>query len=351
MSLLSAELRRVLGGWVLLRIVHVLAVVVLVLLVTRDCFAETPPQPRAYEVEELGQWTVYAFDDDRGFAFCVASAVQNSITLVFSGTGDGSWRLALRNDAWRLRDGDNYDLQYIIDHEAPVLVTGDAPSTSMVRFDLEGAAALEAFKRGNQLSVIAAKRTFRFNLAGAARALGAAHDCVTRHRDNSEAAVQDPFSDAPPPSGSRILMRRTIGPWKLEASESTDGGAALCSVSRTNDRDVQIVVSALRNGHLWVVAIDARGQDWQLHQGQTYEIRYALDDQDPVAAHALGMGASSLVTALGKTFAATNPLRSGHKIDFQIAEGKFSFALDGVAEALDATRDCANKYLGFSEVP
>src|SRR5690349_20149431 len=134
MALLKGEVGG--GGMERLCRTVMLAAAMLASVLGRDCAAETPPQPRTYEVEELGGWTVYAFDDASGFAFCVASAAaQDGIELIFSVDGDDNWRLALRNDSWNLHQGDTYDLRYAIDDAAPVVATGDAPGASMMRLD------------------------------------------------------------------------------------------------------------------------------------------------------------------------------------------------------------------------
>jgi len=334
-----------------LRMTVVLAAVMLVSAMGRDCVAETPPQPRTYEVEEFAGWTVYAFDNASGFAFCVASAAaQDGIELIFSVDGDDNWRLALRNDDWSLSEGDTYDLRYAIDDAAPVVATGDAPGASMMRLELGGSETVEPFKRGKQLSVIAAKRTFRFDLAGSTRALGAARDCMARHtKGDRKSASEDPFATETSSNRTKKIEQRMIGGWTFDAMENTDGSDALCSITRSSDEGVQLLVTAMRSTHIWAIALDGRSQRWGLHKNQSYSVSYAIDDGAPVPASALAIAASTLVIPLGKTFDATDPLRGGGKIAVRAAAGTFSFTLDDSAAALDALSDCANRYLGFAD--
>jgi hypothetical protein len=312
--------------------------------------ANTSPQPKAYEVEQFGQWSVYAFDNARGFAFCVASKSEtNGVELVFSVDPKDNWRLALRNDGWQLREGDTYDLHYAIDDAAPVPVDGDAPGSSMVRLDLGDNGSIEPFKHGAQLRVIAAKSSFQFDLAGSTQALSAAHDCMARHAKADQASASlDPFASEPSRE-NRTIEERVIGAWTLEAMESSDGASALCSIKRTNDRNVQMLVTAMREPHLWVIALDGHG--WQLQKSNSYEVLYRIDDRVPVEGTALALSASSMAIALGRTFVATDPLRDGQNIEFRMAQGNFSFELDGISQALDAANACANKYLGFPAAP
>jgi hypothetical protein len=138
-----------------------------------------------------------------------------------------------------------------------------------------------------------------------------------------------------------------IGAWALSAFAGDPDEYASCSVSKPNDAGVVFGVWAdsLVGWRMWLGA-----DGWRLTEGAEYDVRYAIDDQAPVAAKAIAVLDNSVHIHLGDVFASTEVLRRARRISVQTAQGTFSFDLSGSARALDGMRDCARRWLRMRDV-
>jgi hypothetical protein len=147
---------------------------------------------------------------------------------------------------------------------------------------------------------------------------------------------------------AEIMERNQVGDWTLLFAADSSAGSALCNASRVNDQGVVFSIVASQENHAWLLLIGGNNLDLQLKPWSQFELVYAIDGA-AVTRKAVATSASRIMILLGNTFASTDPLRHGSRIEIRAGEKVFAFSLAGSARALDAVLDCANQHLDFAE--
>jgi len=150
----------------------------------------------------------------------------------------------------------------------------------------------------------------------------------------------------PAPALAEILDRREVGDWTLLLAADDGGGGAICNASRLNGQGLVFSIAAERENHAWFFVVS--GNDLVFEPWSEFDVTYATESLS-ITRKALATSASSFTVVLGDTFAATDPLRHGSRIQIRARGKAFVFSLAGSARALDGVLDCANRHLGFSE--
>lgn len=148
----------------------------------------------------------------------------------------------------------------------------------------------------------------------------------------------------PATSSAEILDRRQVGDWTLLLAADDNG--ALCNASRADDQGRVFSIAAERGNHAWFFVLT--GDDLRLEPWSEFEVTYVVDGLS-ITRKALATSASSVTVVLGGTFASTDPLRHGSRIQIRANNRTFTISLAGSARALDGVLDCANRHLGFAE--
>lgn len=167
--------------------------------------------------KNVAGWSMGAFDDEGKFSHCAISAPYKSgITMVFSVSGDFSWRVGWGHDAWRFKRGQSVELTLFIDNMGPLNLKADAATESLAVAELPAKAALfDLMRKGNRITVRALGNTYAFNLDGTYSALAEILTCVRRYTgvagksaDAPAAGISAPVSTQP---GSESPTRRSNG--------------------------------------------------------------------------------------------------------------------------------------------
>jgi len=146
-------------------------------------------------------------------------------------------------------------------------------------------------------------------------------------------------------SDEKIVEEREVAGWNLIASKDDATGVASCTVSR-DDELGPILGVTLQSDIDAVFLVLGNLTPGKMKEGSFYDVRYVIDDgvQVPVAAQAKSQ--TMFLIPFGKTLAALEPLRRGHKIDFRATRTIALFDLAGSSKAFAALRDCKARYMG-----
>lgn len=154
------------------------------------------PATAREESFDAGQWAgVASFDDQSGtFEFCYVAASYNSgVSLAIGLSADFRLNVILYNTAWLLADGATFPLTLFVDRRWSRTVTGSSVSPNGVFIDLgDDVAAFDTLRRGQQLTVQAARESFEFLLTGTSYALAQAAKCALVN--SADMGGNDPFS-------------------------------------------------------------------------------------------------------------------------------------------------------------
>jgi hypothetical protein len=129
------------------------------------------------------------------------------------------------------------------------------------------------------------------------------------------------------------------------ATTNASSGEASCMVTR-DDELGPILGVTIQSGVSAVFLVLANLTPGEMEEGSFYDVRYVIDDGTPVPVAAQAESRTTFLIAIGKTLAALEPLRRGHKIDFRAPETIALFDLSGSGKAFEALQDCAERYIG-----
>jgi hypothetical protein len=155
----------------------------------------------------IGGWSLSAHDRAGRFSHCAISAPYKSgIRMLFSVSGDQSWRVGWTHESWRFTKGQTVDLTLLVDNAGPFPLKAVAATENLALAELPAKEELfDVMRRGNRMTVRAMGNTYAFNLDGTYAALTEVLNCTARYGGSgtppgtSASAVTSPPS-APVPS-------------------------------------------------------------------------------------------------------------------------------------------------------
>jgi len=175
------------------RIVSLLTPLLLVFVVAMVNVARA--EPRLAERFDSGAWKGSAFleAETPTLSHCtVHSQYEGSQALVFVRSHQG-FSVAVANPRWQLDSGSAYSVLIGVDDRWAQRTTGTASEARLLRVDLGfDAKAVEAFRRGETLTVLAEGEAARFALAGTAGAILDLERCYLRHTVLASAETKPP---------------------------------------------------------------------------------------------------------------------------------------------------------------
>jgi hypothetical protein len=142
-----------------------------------------------------------------------------------------------------------------------------------------------------------------------------------------------------------VIERREVAGWRLIATKDDATGVASCTVSRDDELGPILGVTQ-RSDMEAVFLILGDLTPGEMQEGLFYDVRYVIDDGVQVRVAAQAKSKTMFLIPFGKNLAALEPLRRGHKIDFQATGTIALFDLTGSTKAFEALRDCKTKYMG-----
>jgi len=324
----------------------------------------SPAWAKTQRVEsgQIGTWAFVAFagDPDEYASCSVSTANQGGVQFGVWADRLVGWRMWLGADSWKLTEGAEYDVRYVIDDQTPVAAKAIAVLDNSVHIQLgDEYAATDVLRRAGRISVQTEQQSFTFSLSGSARALDRMRDCARKWLHEADASA-DPFSkdasksESPTsPSDSDIPQRWSgslreffkpaqVGPWTIDAyTESLYHAFSYCQAGPPE-----------ADGHNLLIKLDRRldwsimilNVDWHLQPGIPLHVRYSVDSGPIATAEGRVIIAQSTTVELGQEPELITTLRRGKRFRFQVNGEDFSFDLSGASRALDATQKCVKHY-------
>ncbi len=169
------------------------------------CFWQNPakadliPGSRA----TIGGWSLSAHDRAGGkFSHCAISAPYKSgIRMLFSVSGDQSWRVGWTHESWRFTKGQSVDLTLLVDNAGPFPLKAIAATENLALAELPAREELfEVMRRGTRMTVRAMGNTYAFNLDGTYAALTEVLNCTARYGGGSGTPPGTSTSVTSPPA-------------------------------------------------------------------------------------------------------------------------------------------------------
>ena len=131
-----------------------------------------------------GVWLIeaFSFDEDTAFSHCTMSAdYDDGISLIFYLDNEFYWGIRLVGKSWRLKSGDEYEVQLTVDDAKPTRLVAEVPDTRWVHINVKGNDRLfDQLRTGRVLYIDTSAELLTFNLQGTSRGLLALFDCVDR---------------------------------------------------------------------------------------------------------------------------------------------------------------------------
>lgn len=160
----------------------------------------------------VGGWSLSAHDRAGKFSHCAISAPYKSgIRMLFSVSGDQSWRVGWTHESWRFTKGQTVDLTLLVDNAGPFPLKAVAATENLALAELPAKEELfDVMRRGNRMTVRAMGNTYAFNLDGTYAALSEVLNCTARYGGGSgtppgtstSAVTSPPAPTAPAPTPS-----------------------------------------------------------------------------------------------------------------------------------------------------
>ncbi len=147
-------------------------------------------------------WRIGAYDDKQGhFSHCaMSSPYRSGITMIFSVSGDFSWRVGWTHDSWRFTKGQSVDLVLYVDDVGPFNLRANAATEKLALAELPAKGTVfDLMRKGNRMSVRAQGNTYAFSLDGTYAGLTEVLACAGRY--TAVASTQPapaPVPTAPP---------------------------------------------------------------------------------------------------------------------------------------------------------
>lgn len=158
----------------------------------------------------VGGWSLSAHDRAGGkFSHCAISAPYKSgIRMLFSVSGNQSWRVGWTHESWRFTKGQSVDLTLLVDNAGPFPLKAVAATENLALAELPAKEELfDVMRKGTRMTVRAMGNTYAFNLDGTYAALTEVLNCTARYGGGSgtppgtsaSAATSPPAPPAPAP--------------------------------------------------------------------------------------------------------------------------------------------------------
>lgn len=160
---------------------------------------------------KVAEWQLGAYTNDRNgrFSHCAAAGrYRNGITLLFSVSETLEWAIGFSSPDWNLRQGRQFDVEFLIDGGKAYSVNGRAVNNRLIRATLPDSAELfNQFRRGNQLVArVEGNPEVRFNLTNTSAMLSEVLNCAKKYKGyvastanrNQRAQERDTGSDNRP---------------------------------------------------------------------------------------------------------------------------------------------------------
>ncbi len=153
------------------------------------CLSQTPARADliAGSRATIGGWSLSAHDRAGKFSHCAISAPYKSgIRMLFSVSGDQSWRVGWTHESWRFTKGQSVDLTLLVDNAGPFPLKAVAATENLALAELPAKEELfDVMRRGNRMTVRAMGNTYAFNLDGTYAALSEVLNCTARYGGGS----------------------------------------------------------------------------------------------------------------------------------------------------------------------
>ncbi len=157
-------------------------------------------------------WRIGAYDDKQGrFSHCaMSSAYRSGITMIFSVSGDYSWRVGWTHESWNFTRGQSVDLVLFVDDVGPFNLRALAATERMALAELPARGTVfDLMRKGNRMSVRALGNSYAFSLDGTYAGLTEVLACASRY---SAVAGTRPAPVAPSASPSASSMGPPAAP-------------------------------------------------------------------------------------------------------------------------------------------
>lgn len=119
-----------------------------------------------------------------------------------------------------------------------------------------------------------------------------------------------------------------------------------CSITPSTRTGTMLVIVVDRN-YQWFLSMFDR--QWKETPDATFDLSLAVDDHEPDLGKGKAITPNHIFVSLGFAPSIIDELRAGHKIVVTGDGKKFTFALDGVAQALNMLLDCVQRHLSTAE--
>jgi len=152
-------------------------------------------------------WDIGAYDRNGKFSHCaMATPYESGITMIFSMSGDYSWRVAWRHDAWAFKKGQSVDLVIFVDDARPLYLRAEAVMKDMALAELPAnSASFDLMRKGHRMTVRVVSNAYTFDLDGTYDALPEVVACTRRYLGVAAAPGALPF-------GQTVPVKRTTKP-------------------------------------------------------------------------------------------------------------------------------------------
>jgi hypothetical protein len=172
----------------------------------------------------IAGWDIGAYDRNGRFSHCAMSSLYRSgITMVFSVSGDYTWRVGWAHDAWSFNKGQSVVVDVYVDGVGPITLRANAVTAKLALAELPPKAALfDLLRRGNRMTVHAGGSNYAFNLDGTYAALTETLRCAERYEAVASSAPTSPMprqQPAPPPQPPQRNARGSTAEERLEATK------------------------------------------------------------------------------------------------------------------------------------
>ncbi len=142
-----------------------------------------------------GVWQGDANFDDRGnFSDCTMTAqVRSGVLVAFIISKNFEWGLVLADETSQFEVGATETVLLLIDERDPIAAISKVIDTHGILIPLENSeSALEAFREGEALTIVAERAKISFKLTGTKAAIGALAACVTENLNSEKVDVRPP---------------------------------------------------------------------------------------------------------------------------------------------------------------
>jgi hypothetical protein len=119
-----------------------------------------------------------------------------------------------------------------------------------------------------------------------------------------------------------------------------------CSITPSSRTGTMLVIVVDRN-YQWFLSMFDR--QWKETPDATFDFSLAVDDHEPDLAKGKAITPNHIFVSLGFAPAIADQFRAGHRLAVTGDGRKFTFTLDGAAQALNMLLDCVQRHLATAE--